>query len=422
MGLFSGPSKDGADKKFQLALDQINNVHVPTAEEQKIKLDQLVQQGVITPEEMDLFLQQDSGMNEVAADPRFRQVQVGALDQLQDITRQGGLTAIDRARLGEISDAENAEERGQREAIEQNARERGIGGSDFMLASKLINNQEAANRASKKGMDVAALAEQRALDAMGKVADVGSNLERTDFDEQAKIAAAQDAINQFNTATKQHTNEVNVGTRNNAQQLNLNEKQRISDVNTANENNNRTRNADLIKQKFDEEMAKASAAAGVYSNWGNADQKNANDRYASQMGAVGTALNGAATIGAGMVGGPPAAMAVQSVGNGNTTNSRYRDENMLPSDVTAKEDISPADVDLDEFMVSLQPYKYKYKDKVKHGDGEQHGVMAQDLAKTPTGAAIVEQGPDGLAIDTKRGFGVLAAAIGRLNKKLEEKA
>lgn len=421
MGLFSGPS-DKSSGKYQEALNVIDKVGVPGIEEQKIKLEQLVQQGVITPEEMQAFLQEDSGMKDIAVDPRFRQAQVGALEQLQDVASEGGLTAMDRARLADITDQENAEERGQREAIEQNARERGIGGSEFTLASKQIANQEASNRAARKGTDVAAIAEQRVLDAMQAAGQLGGNIDSAEFDQQAKVAAAQDAINQFNTANKQVVSNNNVVARNNAQQINLGEKQRVADTNTGNENTNRTRNAELIQRKFDDEMAKAGAKAGVYQNWGNAAQKNADARYGAQMGAIGTVVGTGATIGAGMMGGPAAAGTVSSIGAGNTTNSLYNDPNRLPSDVTTKEDIAPADVDLDDFMVSLQPYKYKYKDKVKNGDGEQHGVMAQDLAKTPTGAAIVEQTPDGLAIDTKKGFGVLAAAIGRLNKKLEEKA
>lgn len=441
MGLFSGPSKDSADKKFQQALDAINAVKAPTAEEQKIQLEQLVQQGKITPEEMDTYLQDDSGLKDINVDPRFRQAQVGALQQLQDVASQGGLTATDRARLGDITDQENVEERGQREAIEQNARERGIGGSEFTLASKQIGNQEASNRAAKKGMDVAALAEQRVLDAMQAAGAMGGQIDQQEFEQQAKVAAAQDAINQFNTANKQQVSNINVAGRNEAQKLNLGEAQRVSDVNTTNENANRERNANLIQQKFQDEMAKANAAAGVYTNWGTANQKNANDRYASQMAAVGTGLQAAGTIGAGMVGGPPAAIAANKALTPPTptassydttssltppqagTNRLNLDPNryMLPSDVMNKEEIAPADADLDTFMATLQPYKYKYKDK-KMGEGDHRGVMAQDLAKTPTGAAIVVPTPDGLAIDTGKGFGVLAAAIGRLNKKVEEKA
>ena len=420
MGLFDGPKNKGA-AKFSQALDGINRVTVPTIEEQRVQLEQLVQQGKITPEEMELYLQEDSGLNGIQTDPRFKQAQVNALEQLQTIGAEGGLTAIDKARLGEITDAQNAEERGSREAIEQNARERGIGGSDFTLASKLIANQEAANRASKEGLGVAALAEQRVLDAIQAAGNMGGQMDAAEFEKQARIEAAQDAINQFNTANRQQTGNANVQNRNIAQATNLNEKQRVADTNVTNSNANRTRNADLIAKKFQQEMDKATAAASVLTGWGGADQKVANDRYASQMGMVGTAAGVAGTMAAGPMGGAAASSSVSNIGGGNTTNSQYKNPYALPSDVTNKEDIAPADIDLDKFMESLQPYKYKYKDKMKMGDGEQHGVMAQDLAKTPTGAAIVEQTPEGLAIDTKKGFGVLAAAIGRLNKKIGEK-
>jgi len=420
MGLFGG-AKDRSSGKFQEALDTIKRVNVPTVEEQRIQLEKLVQQGVITPEEMQLYLQEESGLKDISVDPRFKSAQVNALEQLQTIGNEGGLTATDKARMQDIFDAQNVEERGSREAIEQNARERGIGGSDITIASKLIANQEAANRAARQGMDVAALAEQRALEAIQAAGNMGGQMDEREFAQQAEIAAAQDAINQFNTANRQQVAATNVGARNDAQRINLGEKQRVSDVNTSMENTNRARNSDLIAKKFDQEMAKANAAAGVLGAWANNAQGQADKGYASDMALIGTGLGTAATIGAGAMGGPAAAGTVSSIGNGRTTNSRYNSPYMLPSDVMNKEDIAPADVDLDAFMAALQPYKYKYKDKTKHGDGEQHGVMAQDMAKTKTGAAIVEQTPDGLAIDTNKGFGVLAAAIGRLNKKLEEK-
>jgi hypothetical protein len=423
MGLFDGP-KDKLSGKFQQALDTINKVYVPTTDEQKVQLEQLVQQGIITPEEMQTFLQNPTELNQISVDPRFREAQTNALTKMQDIVNSGGLTAIDKARIQDIIDTQNTEERGQREAIDQNARERGIGGSDFSLVSKAVANQGSANRAARSGMDVAALAEQRALDAIKESAAMGSNLENTEYGQQADKAKAQDIINQFNTANKQAVGNANVNARNSAQQLNLGEKQRVSDVNTGNENANRVRNADLIHQKFQDEMSKAGAASNILGQWGTSAQDIANKKYASQVGLIGTG----AQIGAGLAMGPwgAAAAPAASTAAANTvraanTNPLNLDPNryMLPSDVMNKEDIHPADTDLDTFMTTLQPYKYKYKDP-SMGEGEHTGVMANDMAKSPVGAKIVVSTPKGLAIDTNKGFGVLAAAIGRLNKKLEE--
>lgn len=41
------------------------------------------------------------------------------------------------------------------------------------------------------------------------------------------------------------------------------------------------------------------------------------------------------------------------------------------------------------------PYAFKYKDPARHGEGQRIGVMAQDLEKTPAGAAAVMRSPDG---------------------------
>lgn len=423
MGLLSdilsgGPGSGSADAKYQEAIKAISNVYVPTLEEQKVELERLVEAGVLTPEEMQTFLQEPSAMAELQADPRFREAQTNALAKLQDIVEQGGLTATDRARIQDIIDAQNVEERGAREAIAQNARERGIGGSDFELVSKMVSQQGSANRAARQGMDVAALAEQRALDALKGSADLGSRLETQQFGQEAEKAKAQDIINQFNTANRQNVQQANVGARNMAQATNLANRQNISNLNVSNLNAEKLRRAQLIQDKFKNEMAKAQGIAGVYGQWAPAEQAQENAQFANQMGLISTGLQAAASA----FGAPPggASPGVSSIGGGKTTNAAYNNPYMLPSDVMNKEDISPADVELDDFMMTLQPYKYKYKDR-SMGEGEHAGVMANDMAKTPMGAKIVVKTPEGLAIDTKKGFGVLAAAIGRLNKKMEEK-
>ena len=422
--LSGGPGSGAASAQYYAAINALNKINVPTLEEQRVELEKLVQQGIITPEEVNLITLEPSAMEEVQIDPRFRQAQINTLQKLQDIVDQGGLTAVDKARLQDVIDAQNTEERGAREAIIQSARERGIGGSDFELAQQAIATQGAANRAARQGMDVAALAEQRALDAMIQQANLGGQLESRDFSQQSEKAKAKDIINQFNAANRQNVEAANVTARNEAQKANLGEKARVADANTVAANAERVRRANLIQQKFQNELAKAQSIGGLHAQLGQIAQEQANKQFGGQMGLIGAV----APIVAGAFGGPLAAGAasgatpgVQNIGYqpgiGQRTTSNFNP--YINSDVLNKEDIKTADMELDEFMSTLQPYRYKYKDK-SMGDGEHMGVMANDMAKSPVGMKIVVATPKGLAIDTKKGFGVLAAAIGRLNKKLEE--
>ncbi len=94
------------------------------------------------------------------------------------------------------------------------------------------------------------------------------------------------------------------------------------------------------------------------------------------------------------------------------------------SDVRAKEHISDAKGELQEFLDHLGVYSYEYKDKT-HGEGRYISPMAQEFEKSKLGAQAVETGPDGLKkVNYGRLIGVQSAALALLNHKynaLEEK-
>lgn len=89
----------------------------------------------------------------------------------------------------------------------------------------------------------------------------------------------------------------------------------------------------------------------------------------------------------------------------------------VASDEQVKEDVK--EFDPDQFLDSITGYKYKYKNK-DLGDGSNGGVMAQDLEKTPEGAAIVEDTPEGKMVDYGKGFGLLLASMAQIHKDMKE--
>jgi hypothetical protein len=88
---------------------------------------------------------------------------------------------------------------------------------------------------------------------------------------------------------------------------------------------------------------------------------------------------------------------------------------LLKSDETTKTDVHASPEMADEFLRSLEPKTYKYKDPSAMGSspGTHLGVIAQDLAGGTT------TGPDGKKWISADVIGRVLAGLGRLNEKVE---
>lgn len=72
------------------------------------------------------------------------------------------------------------------------------------------------------------------------------------------------------------------------------------------------------------------------------------------------------------------------------------------------------------FLEALSAKNYKYKNP-EHGEGQQLGIMAQDLEKAgPVGKQMVVETPQGKAVDYGKGFSAILAAQVELNERLAE--
>lgn len=266
-GMLGRKGKNRAGDLMRAILAQYQGIEAPSVEEQKIILENLVQQGLVTPEEAQTVNLEDTAYNDINLDPRARQAQMEALSGFQDIASEGGLTAIDKLRMRDISDTFETERRGGEQAVIEDAKARGVYGSNLELVNRLMAGQGAANRASREGMDVAAMAQQARMDALRQSGALGGQIRGQEFNEASAKADAVDAIRRFNAGNKQSQINLNVGNRNEAQRLNLGEKQRISDTNVGGRNVNRERNSNLIQQRYQNRLsladARARALAGI---------------------------------------------------------------------------------------------------------------------------------------------------------------
>lgn len=268
-----GKKKKGGIDPLALAMQEFSRIQAPSASEMEVELQKYIEAGVITPEQAQTILMGDSAYNDIALDPMTREAQADALRQLTEIGNQGGMTAIDRARMMEIQDQIGTTNRGNQQAITQNMAERGVTGSGIELAARLSGQQAASGDAARAGAEMAAAAQERALQALSAKANLGGTMRNQDYTQAADKAAARDAINQFNAQNRQNVVNANVDRRTQANVANLSNKQNIMNANTGAENENRIRNADLKQRVFENQMNLARGKTGQLNQMANLQEK-----------------------------------------------------------------------------------------------------------------------------------------------------
>lgn len=243
-----GFGESGAEKTSERAFQQFEDLSAPAI--QDIDFEKF--QSVGDPRDF-LTRLQDTELAKISTDPRLKDAQFGALSELRDIAANRGLTDADKARIAEIGQQEAIREKGQREAILQEAASRGTAGSGLTLASLLNSQQGSADRAAARGLGVEQLAEQRTLDAIRSGADLAGNIRGQEFGEAATKAEAQDVINRFN-----------VGARNEAGILNFQNQQNVANQNTGLAREQQLLNrVELPQQRFGNEFDIRQARANA---------------------------------------------------------------------------------------------------------------------------------------------------------------
>lgn len=373
----SGGNQSRSAAAQQAAVDQLSSLQLPDVSEMQLQLESMVQQGIITPEQAQTYLAQQSEMNNIQTDPALHQAQMEALAGLQDISSNKGLTASDRAQLQQIQTQEDTASRGAREAILQNAQQRGMGGSGIELLQQMQNQQDSATRKSQRDLDVAGMAQNRALQALQQAGQLGGQIQAQDFGQQSQIAGANDAINKFNTQNQQSVSLENTKSKNIAQAQNLAEKQRIADANATLKNSQQQYNKELEQKQFENAYKKAGGVASGLQNQAQGFQQVGK----SNQELLGTGLSAAAAF----------------------------------SDEEVKDHIS--DFDPSEFLDNLTSVKYRYKNP-KMGEGKQVGVMAQDIEKEVP--QMVHDTPEGKVVDYNKAGGPILASMASLHERLKK--
>lgn len=305
--------KKAAKAQMDIAHQAANNfeaINTPQISDQILQLERLKSSGNLTPEQESAIDQKESELKSIQVNPQLRDAQMQALQKLQQIGNEEGLTAVDKAQINEIFNKVNNLNASNRNAVLQSYAQRGMAGSGLEQAAQLMGSQAASNTAADQGFNVAAQAQQRALQAIQAGAQLGSGMEQQQFGEAAQQAAAQDAINRFNVANQQDVTGRNVQRSNYAQERNLNNDQSIENQNVDIGNKEQVANKGLYQQDFANQLQLAQGKANALNKVAGAAQAQGN--AAAQAGsAIGQAAGGVGTsllnYGLGQIGKQPAA-------------------------------------------------------------------------------------------------------------------
>ena len=382
---------DAARSNYDAAVAAFSNITVPDIESQKIKLEELLSAGVLTPEQENEVKQQMSQLDSYKEDIQARDLQKNALLKMQGVSEEG-FTPETKAEIELLRMNQARDQKGEQDAILQNMASRGMAGSGQELAARLLGSQAGAERSAKERLQLAAEANRAATEAIANTGSMAQNLRSSDLGVAESKARAADTINQFNTQLASGREQRNVGSRNEAQQANLSNKQRIMDTNVGTRNEQEKYNKALIQQKFENEMAKASGLAGQYTNKGKFETDSAAAK-ASQYAAIGAGVDKA---------GESAAKAI------------------IASDATSKKNIKNADNQIQNLLDNISAYEFEYKNKKEDGSGKRLGVMAQDLEKSEMGKELVIDDNGKKKIDVNKLISTVLASQAHINKRLNK--
>lgn len=267
-GLFSG-GDDDSQKYIDQAIAELIKVHVPDPEQQKIQLERYYSTGSLSPELEQAISSDPSAYEQIVLNTRYQQASDRALQQMQTLGEEGGLSLSDKAQLQEQLLTSANKDRANRDAITDEYARRGQLGSGMALQAQLQGAQASGDRDAMARLSALGGAQDRALQAIMGAGELGGKLGEQDYRRQADLAQARDRINMFNTQNAQNVRQRNVAAKNAAQEWNLQNNQSIANKNVDLGNQEEVHNKGLEQQRFQNDLSLAQAKANTYTGAAN---------------------------------------------------------------------------------------------------------------------------------------------------------
>lgn len=367
-------------------LNRLDKIDMPEYEKLRVL------SGELSPGEivglMEAYDVQPSEYADIVTDPRLVSAQMAQLNALRDLS-ESGMNLRDRLEFEDLQRAAQAESQAQQATTLANAAQRGALDSGGTLAAMLQMSQIAPNRMSRESSDLAARSQDARMRAMRETGQLASNIRKQSFQEQAQAAQAQDAINRFNTQNRMATQQYNLGLR-----------QRKEDERAAMENQRIMQNKQLDTgtPQTEFEFRKAGATGGALQNMSNMAMQQGQARQQS-----------AANRTSGLI----------SAGLGIGQLAMMSDEERKENKRSASEDDIRSSIQ--DLMSKLKAYEYKYKEPQEEFEGNQLGIMAQDLEKSEMGKEMVSEDEKGRKmVDVAKSSLAALAGVSDLDERLRK--
>lgn len=274
MGLldfFTGGKSGEASDALARAERYFSDVKLPSLSELTLpELQKYVEAGVMTPAEAESYLQENNAFADENIPQTGTAAQVTALNKLSEVADAGAEgTPMQQAAMENAIQRMNTSVGGQRGAIEQMMAAKG---TPAALIQAAMANQSVGQDAQQAHMDAVnanAAMYQNALNAMAQGGQLGGQLQGQQNQQANTVAAAANAMQQFNAQNQQQTAQFNAGNQQMSNAMNTANRQQISNNNTGLSNARTEYNAKLPQQMFGNAMSKAQGQAGAATNIGS---------------------------------------------------------------------------------------------------------------------------------------------------------
>jgi len=300
LDVLTGGENQNAAGFLKDARKQFEGIDVPSVQALTLpELQQYVNAGLMTPAQMESYLQKNNALADQNIDQTGTQAQVAALNQLSGVANAGPKgTAVSQAQIADAIDQMNQATGGQRGAIEQSMAAKGT--PSAMIQAALANQYQGqdAQQAHRDSLQAQAQAYQQAIAAMSQGGALGGQLQGQQNTQGNTVAAAQNAMQQFNAQNQQNASANNAGFQQGANAINTANQQDVSNQNTGLANERTRYNANVPNTVFQNQMQKATGQANVAANQAN----QATQAGQQQAGLWGAGIGAGATL----LGGPVA--------------------------------------------------------------------------------------------------------------------
>lgn len=193
----------GEEKAKNMTREQLDVLREQLAGVQRVPLPNIQTQ---TPDQLG-----ESAVAGMKSDQTLRAKQLQALGTIQNLIDSGGLDLTDKASLEDATSQALNQQKRARAGVAADAAARGQMNSGNRLVMDLDAAQAGSNAARKTGMETAALAQRRRLDAIRDASTMSGALREQDWREGEAAARAKDIRDERNASAREKAQYYNAG-------------------------------------------------------------------------------------------------------------------------------------------------------------------------------------------------------------------